>query len=301
MSATLIVILGPTGTGKTDYAIEVAEHFGCEIISADSRQFFKDLKIGTASPTPTQLERVSHHFVGFLPLDKYYSASLFERDVLSLLSNLFVKNDIAVMCGGSTLYVDSVCNGIDDIPDIEPEIREKYNNKFKTEGIEGLRVALKIMDPVHYDRVDLKNYKRIIRALEICESTGKPYSSFLTGNKRTRPFDIVKIGIRRDREELYNRINKRVDKMIEAGLEDEARALYHSRDLNSLDTVGYKELFAYFDGNYSRDKAIELIKRDTRRYAKRQMTWWGRQTDINWFDADNNKDIIQFVNDLTRR
>ena len=299
MKNTLIVILGPTGVGKTDIAIDIALHFNSEIISADSRQFYKEMVIGTAPPSPEQLSSVKHHFVGFLPVEEYYSASIFERAVLDLLQTLFSKNDIAVMVGGSTLYVDAVCNGIDDIPDVQPEIREKYQQMFKDEGIEGLRLALKITDPSHYEKVDLKNPRRLMRALEICESTGRPYSSFLTGKKRERDFDIIKIGITRQRENLYNRINARVDKMVEAGLEEEARRLYPKRDLTALNTVGYKEFFEYFDGKISRETAIDLIKRDSRRYAKRQMTWWGNRDDIHWFNADdNNMEIISFVENL---
>ena len=299
MKNTLIVILGPTGVGKTDIAIDIALHFNSEIISADSRQFYKEMVIGTAPPSPEQLSSVKHHFVGFLPVEEYYSASIFERAVLDLLQTLFSKNDIVVMVGGSTLYVDAVCNGIDDIPDVQPEIREKYQQMFKDEGIEGLRLALKLTDPSHYEKVDLKNPRRLMRALEICESTGRPYSSFLTGKKRERDFDIIKIGITRQRENLYNRINARVDKMFEAGLEEEARRLYPKRDLTALNTVGYKEFFEYFDGKISRETAIDLIKRDSRRYAKRQMTWWGNRDDIHWFNADdNNMEIISFVENL---
>ena len=299
MKNTLIVILGPTGVGKTDIAIDIALHFNSEIISADSRQFYKEMVIGTAPPSPEQLSSVKHHFVGFLPVEEYYSASIFERAVLDLLQTLFSKNDIVVMVGGSTLYVDAVCNGIDDIPDVQPEIREKYQQMFKDEGIEGLRLALKLTDPSHYEKVDLKNPRRLMRALEICESTGRPYSSFLTGKKRERDFDIIKIGITRQRENLYNRINARVDKMVEAGLEEEARRLYPKRDLTALNTVGYKEFFEYFDGKISRETAIDLIKRDSRRYAKRQMTWWGNRDDIHWFNADdNNMEIISFVENL---
>jgi tRNA dimethylallyltransferase len=298
MKKILIAVIGPTGTGKTDYSISLAKHFGCEIISADSRQFFKGLTIGAAPPSPSQLNEVPHHFVGFLPLEEYYSASLFERDVLSLLKKLFDKNNIVILTGGSTLYVDAIFNGMDDIPDIDPKIREKYIAKYKNEGIEGLRIALKILDPVHYEKVDLKNHKRIIRALEICDATGKPYSSFLTGEKKQREFNILKVGIRRPRKELYDRIDNRVDKMIADGLEQEVINLLPFRGKNSLDTVGYKEFFGFFDGQYDISKTIELIKRNSRRYAKRQMTWWGRDSEINWFDTDGGSDIISFTENL---
>lgn len=298
MKNFLITVVGPTGTGKTDYSILLAKHFGCEIISADSRQFFKGLNIGVASPSPSQLNEVPHHFVGFLPLEEYYSASLFERDALALLKNLFEKKNIVILTGGSTLYVDAVCNGMDDIPDIDPKIRKKYIAKYKNEGIEGLRNALKLLDPIHYRKVDLKNHRRIIRALEICDATGKPYSSFLTGKKKQREFNILKVGIRRPRKELYDRIDKRVDKMIADGLEQEVKNLLPFRGNNSLDTVGYKEFFGFFDGQYNISETIELIKRNSRRYAKRQITWWSRDNQINWFDTDGDSDIITFTENL---
>lgn len=295
MNNILIVILGPTGVGKTDISIDIARQFNCDIVSADSRQFFREIKIGTAAPSESQLSLVKHHFAGSLSIKDYYSASLFERDVLKILPQLFAQNRVALMTGGSALYIDAVCDGIDDIPDIDPAVREKITRKYNDEGIEGIRLALKILDPEHYRNVDLKNPKRIIRALEICESTGRPYSSFLTRQKRTREFDILKIGLTRQREELYSRIDARVDEMISQGLENEARTLYDLRHLNALNSVGYKEFFDFFDGTLSKDKAIELIKRNSRRYAKRQMTWWGKDEDINWFDPDNEAEIICFI------
>jgi tRNA dimethylallyltransferase len=234
MKKYLIVILGPTGIGKTDISIEIALRLNTEIISADSRQFYCEMKIGTAVPDDFQLKRVKHHFIRFLSVKGYYSSSRFERDVLETLRTLFEKIDIVLMTGGSAMYIDAVCNGIDDIPDTDPAIREKYINIFREEGIESLRVALKLLDPEHYSRVDLKNHKRIIRALEICESAGRPYSSFLTKNKVERNFNIIKIGLELGREELYERINKRVDSMVEKGLEKEARQLFEFRDLNAL-------------------------------------------------------------------
>lgn len=295
MKNTLIVLLGPTGVGKTDLSIELAENFRTEIISSDSRQFYSEMKIGTAVPDDQQLSRVKHHFIRFISVKDYYSSSMFERDVLKLLPSLFKKNRIVLMTGGSGMYIDAVCNGIDDIPDIVPEVREKYINLYNNEGIEGLRMALKLLDPVHYSRVDLRNYKRLIRALEICESTGLPYSSFLQNRKAVRDFRIIKTGLQRDRKELYDRINVRVDNMISAGLEKEARDLYHARHLNALNTVGYKELFSYFDGSITLDKAIELIKRNTRRYSKRQMTWWAKDQSIHWFDAAGKNEITEFL------
>ena len=295
MKNTLVVVLGPTGVGKTGVAIEIARRFGTGIISADSRQFYKDMMIGTAVPDESQLRQVKHHFVRFLPVDKYYSASLFERDVLDLLPAFFRNSGLAVMAGGSGMYIDAVCNGIDDIPDIEPAIREKFNRKFREEGIESLRIDLKVLDPEYYSRVDLKNHKRIIRALEICETTGRPYSAFLAKSRPSRDFAVIKIGLEMDRDKLYERLDKRVDEMIRNGLEEEARKLSEFRELNALKSVGYTELFSYFDGKISREKAIELIKRNTRRYAKRQITWWRKDTAIKWFNPDNIDGIINYL------
>lgn len=294
MKNFLIVLLGPTGVGKTDISINIARHFNCEIISADSRQFFRDMNIGTAVPDESQLLTVKHHFIRFISVKDYYNSSLFERDVLILLTQLFSANNVALMSGGSGLYIDAVCRGIDDIPDVDLSVRKKFIDLYREVGIEGLRKNLKLLDPDHYAKVDLKNYKRIIRALEICESTGMPYTSFLKKQKRERDFGIIKIGLERSRDALYERINSRVDDMIAHGLEDEARSLYDFRDLNALNSVGYKELFDFFDGKISREKAIELIKRNSRRYAKRQMTWWAKDKDIKWFQADRVEDIIGY-------
>lgn len=295
MQNTLLVVLGPTGSGKTDLAVDLAIHFNTEIISCDSRQFYKEMEIGTALPSKEQLGKVKHHFISFLPPEKYYSASLYERDVIRLLGELFKKHPVVIIAGGSALYSDAVCYGIDDIPDIDPGIRKKYMEKYSREGIEGLRIALKILDPEYYEKADLRNHRRITRALEICETTGRPYSSFLTGEKRIRDFRIIRIGLEKPMEELYGSINARVEGMIEAGLEEEAGRLYIKRDLNSLNTVGYKELFGYFENRYTREKAIELIKRNTRRYAKKQMTWWGKDKTIKWFHPRQKDDIIEYV------
>jgi tRNA dimethylallyltransferase len=295
MSKILIVLLGPTGVGKTDISIDIAGHFGSEIISSDSRQFYKEMRIGTAAPSDDKQKNIRHHFVRFLSVRDYYSASLFERDVLKLLPELFSGNNIVLMTGGSGLYIDAVCNGIDKIPDVDPAIREKYVRKYREEGIESLRVGLKLLDPEYYQKVDLRNYKRIIRALEICETAGRPYSSYLNNEKRERDFRIIRIGLQRPREDLYERINNRVDEMISQGLEDEAQGLYDLRDLNALNTVGYKELFDYFDNKITREKAIDLIKRDTRRFAKRQLTWWAKDKNIKWFHADHKAEIIDFI------
>lgn len=295
MINNLIVLLGPTGVGKSDIAVDLALELSCEIISADSRQFFREMRIGTAVPTENQLKAVNHHFVRFISADTYYSSSLYERDVMSLLPELFSKTNKVIMTGGSGMYIDAVCHGIDDIPDVDNNIRDKYTVMYHETGIEGLRAALRMLDPEHYSKVDLKNHKRIIRALEISESTGRPYSSFLQKQKRDRDFRIIKIGLERERQELYKRINLRVDKMIEEGLEDEAGKLFKYRNLNALKCVGYREFFDYFDGSITREKAIELIKRNSRRYAKRQMTWWNKDKEIKWFRPDQFKDIIRHI------
>ena len=295
MQNKLVVLTGPTGVGKTDLSVNLALYFGSEIISCDSRQFFREMNIGTSVPSDEQLGKVTHHFIGFLSADDYYSASLFERDVLDILPRLFSKNNIVFMTGGSALYIKAVCNGIDDIPDVDQAIRDKYVRKYKEEGIESLRIALKILDPDHYKKVDLKNHKRIIRALEICETTGRPYSSFLKNERRNRDFSIIRIGLNRPRSELYDRINDRVDNMIMMGLENEARELYALRRLNALNTVGYKEFFDYFDNKITLPEAIRLIKRNSRRYAKRQLTWWTRDDSIRWFHPDQEKKIIDYI------
>ena len=295
MSDFLIVILGPTGVGKTDTSFAIAGIFNSHIISCDSRQFYSEMRIGTSVPADELLQKVPHHFIRFLSVHDYYSSSLFERDVLKLLPSLFSENRIVLMTGGSGLYIDSVCDGIDDIPDVDPPVREKYTLLFRKEGIESLRVALKMMDPEHYKKVDLKNHKRIIRALEICETTGRPYSTYLDKSKQPRNFITVKIGLTRPRDELYSLINSRVDRMIGEGLEEEARSLFEFRNLNALNTVGYKEFFDHFEGNISHSQAIELIKRNTRRYSKRQMTWWSRDKSIVWFHPDDHQRIADHI------
>jgi tRNA dimethylallyltransferase len=297
MNNFLIVILGPTGVGKSDVAVEIASYFNTEIISADSRQFYREMTIGTAVPSENQLKKVKHHFIRFLSVKDYFSSSLFERAVLELLPSLFRKNRIVVMTGGSGMYIDAVCKGIDDIPDIDPAIREKYNKKYTEEGLESLRRELKIIDPDYYSRVDLRNHKRIIRALEIFESTGLRYSEFLTKKSTVRDFCILKAGLKRERMDLYGRINARVDKMISGGLENEAVELYGLRHLNPLKSVGYSEFFNFLEGKISREKAIELIKRNSRRYAKRQMTWWSRDKGIVWFNPEQKEAIIRYISD----
>jgi tRNA dimethylallyltransferase len=295
MKNILIVLLGPTGVGKTDISVDLAALLSCEIISADSRQFYYEMKIGTAVPSEDQLNKIKHHFIRFLSVEDYYSSSLFERDVLKLMPHLYSSNNTIIMSGGSGMYIDAVCDGIDDIPDVDLHIREKYISLYNETGIESLRAALKLLDPEHYAKVDLKNHKRIMRALEICETSGRPYSSFLKKQKRERDFITIKIGLERSRDELYSRIDSRVDEMIVAGLEDEARSLLKFRNLNALNSVGYREFFEYFDGIITRDKAIELIKRNSRRYAKRQITWWSKDKEIKWFKPDQIRDIVEYI------
>jgi tRNA dimethylallyltransferase len=295
MNKRIIVILGPTASGKTEMGIRLAESLQTEIISADSRQIYKELKIGTAPPTRKQLERVPHHFIGNKSIHDYYNASMFETEALSLLTKLFSKHDDILMIGGSGMYINAVCSGIDDIPTVDPEIRLKLREQYEKEGIESLRIQLKMLDPVYYNSVDLRNPNRILKGLEISVMTGKPYSSFLSNKKKERDFRILKIGILSDREKLYERINHRVDEMIRQGLIEEARKMYPLRELNALNTVGYKELFAYFDHQISKDEAIELLKRNTRRFAKRQMTWFLRDKEIQWFEFSEENRILELI------
>ncbi|MDX9903610.1 MAG: tRNA (adenosine(37)-N6)-dimethylallyltransferase MiaA [Bacteroidales bacterium] len=295
MKNRLIVLPGPTGAGKTEFAIELASRLGCSIISCDSRQFYREMKIGTAAPDEQQLARVRHHFVSFLSITDYYSISLFERDVLALLPSLFAENPVAVMTGGSMLYMDAVCRGMDDIPDTDPDVRSKYAGIYEREGIAALRMAVKMVDPEYYARADLHNPRRLLRALEITESTGRPYSSFLTATVRERDFSILKAGLTRERSELHSIIDSRVNRMMEQGLEQEAASLIGYRHLNALRTVGYREMFSYLDGTITREEAVSLIKRNTRRYARRQMTWWNRDREITWFDASQKELMFSWI------
>ena len=296
---SLITLLGPTGVGKTELSLKVAERFNSPIISSDSRQLYRDLPIGTAAPTPEQQARVKHYFVGTLNLTDYYSASQFETDVLALLEQLHATIPHVVMTGGSMMYIDAVCKGIDDIPTVTPEIREAIYQQFAQEGLTPILEELKVTDPKHYEEVDRQNYKRVIHAVEICRMTGKPYSSFRTNTRKSRPFQIIKVGLTRDREELYDRINRRVDVMMEEGLLEEARSVYPYRALNALNTVGYKELFNYFSGEWTLDLAIEKIKRNSRVYARKQMTWFKHDPEIHWFHPDEEEAIFQFLTQAT--
>lgn len=295
---TLIVITGPTAVGKTALCLGIAKHYDIPIINADSRQIYRDMRIGTASPTESQLAEVKHFLVGKLNLTDYYSASMFEQDVLEILKQQFYgpnSKNIALLTGGSMMYIDAVCNGIDDIPTIEDEVRENLKKRLEEEGLERLCEELRLLDPEYYDIVDKKNTRRVIHGLEICYQTGKTYTSFRKRDKKERPFNIIKIALNREREELYYRINKRVDQMIAEGFIDEARSLYGLRELNSLNTVGYKELFDHFDGIYSLEEAIERIKGNTRRYARKQLTWFKRDPEVKWFHPDNVDEIINYI------
>jgi len=292
---TLIVITGPTAVGKTALCLDIAQHFGIPIINADSRQIYKELKIGTASPTSEQLQLVPHYFVGSLSLTDYYSASLFEQQVLEILSRQFRSHDFALMAGGSMMYIDAVCDGIDDIPTVDDVTRETLKQRLKEEGLEKLVEELKTLDPEYYEIVDRQNPRRVVHGLEICLMTGRTYTSFRKREKKQRPFRIVKIGLNRPREELYLRINQRVDQMMQQGLLDEAKALYPMRQMNALNTVGYKELFDYLDGRWPLEEAVERIKGNTRRYARKQLTWYKKDPQIRWFHPDDKDQIIRYI------
>lgn len=292
----LIVLVGPTGVGKTELSLNIAEAYNSPIISADSRQLYSDLKIGTAAPTAEQMKRVKHYFVGTLQLTDYYSAAQYEMEVVKVLDSLFQEKNTILLTGGSMMYVDAVCKGIDDIPTVDNDTREMMMEKYEKQGLEQLCNELKLLDPEYYSIVDLKNPKRVIHALEICYMTGKTYTSFRTGNKKERPFNIIKIGLSREREELYERINKRVDIMIEEGLIDEVKSVYEHKNLNSLNTVGYKEIIKYLDGEWDLQFAIEKIKQNSRIYSRKQMTWFKRDEEIKWFHPDNVKEIMEYIN-----
>lgn len=288
--------MGPTAVGKTDISLELAEQLHTSIISADSRQLYADLKIGTAAPTPEQLSRVQHYFVGTLQLSDYYSAAQYAEEVLALLDNLFQQQDVALLTGGSMMYIDAVCQGMDDIPTVDADTRAMVWQRYEEVGLEGIQRELKMLDPEYYAIVDLKNHKRIIHALEICYMTGKTFTSFRQRKTAVRPFNIIKIGLNRERSELFSRINLRVDQMMQEGMLEEARKVYPYRHLNSLNTVGYKELFKYLDGEWTLEEAVEKIKRNTRIYAKKQLTWFKKDMSIRWFHPDQRTDIISYIN-----
>ena len=293
---TLIVITGPTGVGKTEATLRIAEHFNVPVINADSRQIFSEIPIGTAAPTAEQQQRVQHYFVGNHHLEDYYSASLYEQDVLNIINSQHTP--ISLLSGGSMMYIDAVCNGIDDIPTILPEIREEMMRRLETEGLEQMCNLLRELDPEHWNIVDRNNPRRVIHALEICIQTGKTYTSFRSNTIKERPFNIIKVGLNRDRDELYNRINQRVLDMIEEGMIEEALQVYHKRTLNSLNTVGYKELFEYLDGLTTLDEAIFKIQSNTRRYARKQLTWYKKDTAFQWFNPDNIEEILNYVHTM---
>lgn len=295
MKKHLIVIAGPTGIGKTNLAVNLAKYYQTEIISCDSRQFYKEMCIGTAVPTKSELEEVKHHFIQNLSIKDEYTVGEFEKDALTSIEALHQKNNVAIMVGGSGLYIDAVCKGLDDFPKIQAEVRTSLNERLIHEGIESLEQELVSLDPDYHKIVDKSNPHRIIRALEVCLSSGKPYSSFRNKQKKTRAFNTVKITLNRDREMLYQRINRRVNQMMEEGLLEEARALYKFKDLNALQTVGYKELFAYLEGERSLENAVDEIKKNTRRYAKRQMTWFRRDPETVFFNPDDETDIKKYL------
>ena len=295
MDKKLIVITGPTAVGKTEACLHVARHFGIPVINADSRQLFRELKIGTAAPTEEQMALVKHYFVGKLSIGDYYSASMYKQDVMALLTTLFRDSDYALLSGGSMMYIDAVCNGIDDIPTVDEATRTLLKRRLADEGLESLVEELHRLDPEHWAIVDRQNPRRVVHALEICLMTGKTYTSFRTATKKERPFTVVKIGLNREREELYGRINRRVDAMMSAGLLDEVKSLLPYRHENALNTVGYKELFSYLDGQWSLDEAVERIKGNTRRYARKQLTWFKRDDRMTWFHPDALQDMMNYI------
>ncbi len=297
----LITVVGPTAIGKTAMAIQLAQHYNCEIISADSRQFFKEMVIGTAVPSSEELASAKHHFIQNISIFDDYTVGDFDRDAIAKLDALFETSDYVVMVGGSGLYIDAVLKGFDDFPDIAPDVREQIKSRYEAEGITYLQEALKRLDPVHYENVAKENPQRMMRALEVCIGSGKPYSSFLNIKKNSRSFTPVIIGLEADRELMYSRINQRVDIMVQQGLIEEAKALYPNKHLNALQTVGYRELFSYFDGEWTQDFAIEEIKKNTRRFAKRQMTWFKRTNGTTWFDFTTPpSDIINYIDNTTK-
>ena len=292
---TLVVLLGPTGVGKTALGIQLASQLGCSILSADSRQIYHELPIGTAAPTPEERAAVPHYFVGTHSVTERYSAASYEVDVLHLLEKLFSDHPIQLLSGGSMMYIDAVCRGIDEIPDVDPAIRAEVWYRYETGGLAPILSELEHLDPRYYATVDHHNYKRVLHGYEVCLSSGRPFSSFHTGQAKSRPFDIIKVGLTREREDLYARIDERVLQMMSLGLEAEARAVYPYRHLNALNTVGYKELFAYFDGTIPLDEAIRLIQRNSRHYARKQLTWWKRDSEVHWYHPDAPNDLLRAI------
>lgn len=293
---TLIVLSGPTGIGKTETGLQIAEYFDAPIVSSDSRQMYRELKIGTAAPSEKELARVTHYFIGTHSIHDFYNAGQYELDVIKLLEkDLFHKHNVVLLVGGSMMYIDAVCNGIDNIPTVDEETRRYWKQIYAEHGLEFIQKKLKELDPKHYEKVDKNNYKRILHALEICDISGKAYSDLLTGEKKERSFTILKIALNCPREELYERIDKRVDKMLDEGLLEEAKRYYPYKELNTLNTVGYKELYEYFDGKISLEEAVRLIKRNSRHYAKKQLSWFRRDKEIHWFRSQENEEIINFI------
>ncbi|WP_215222962.1 tRNA (adenosine(37)-N6)-dimethylallyltransferase MiaA [Echinicola shivajiensis] len=297
----LIVVVGPTAVGKTDLCINLAKKFNTEIISSDSRQFYREMELGTAKPSKDELREVKHHFINNLSIFDEYDVRKFEKEALGLMATLFESHDVLIMTGGSGLFVNAICEGFDDIPDIDPSIRRSLNDLYEKEGITAIQEKLKKLDPEYYSIVDLNNPQRLIRGCEVSLGTGKPFSSYRVKKKASRPFNIIKVGLEREREELYNRINYRMDLMVEAGLFDEAEKLFPHRELNALQTVGYSEIFGYLAGEYDKEEAVRLLKRNSRRYAKRQFTWFRRDNEIQWFLPEDQGEIFDYIEDQIAR
>jgi tRNA dimethylallyltransferase len=296
---TLIVIAGPTASGKTALSVAIAKELGCPVISADSRQFFREMNIGTAKPSPEEMQEVPHYLVGSHSITEEYNAGKYEAEAIPLIEELFKEHDVLLLTGGSGLYINAVCNGFDELPEGNPEIRKQIAAVMESNGIEGLQILLKELDPEYYATADLQNPQRLSRALETCLSTGKPYSTLRKGQRKKRNFEIVKIGLNMDREVLYQRINRRVDEMMKAGLLEEVKALYPQRHLNALKTVGYSELFDFLDGKTSLEAAVELIKQNTRNFAKRQLTWFRRDEGIKWFEPQETTQVLAYIQQRT--
>jgi len=295
MKKTLLVLAGPTAVGKTSCGIDIARHFNTEIISADSRQIYQECTIGTAVPSPEELARAKHHFIQLVTVKEAYNASMYEFQVLEKLEELFEEHDLILMVGGSGLYIDAVCHGIDDLPPVDPSLRKRLLLRFENEGLEALTRELRALDPHSYKQVDLKNHMRVLKALEVSIQTGKPYSSFLSAKEKERPFQILRIALDREREILYKRINKRVEIMMEAGLLEEVKLLEHLREYTAMKTVGYRELFRHLDGELSLDEAVDLIQRNTRKFARKQLTWFRKENRYQWFSPDEGAEMLRWI------